>query len=725
MTVIEPIRLRRGGQRPAPVARAFAGLRHSLARVALVLVVLVVLAAAATTTTSVALAAPSSASAAQAPDPGCDPIDPAACLLPYPNDWFTIPDPRSATGVRLSIRPAATPANADGRHIAVAELNRLDGFSPGSMIVTHVGGLDRAGFERTGFPTFARPERYAARRAPVVVIDARTGKRHPVAAELDEQAATPAEADLLIRPLRNFREGRRYVVALRSLRRGDGSLIAAPSAFRRIRDRRPRGALERRRAARLASAFQALAKARISRKSLYLAWDFTVAGRAALSGRMLAIRDSAFDELGDRNLRDGKVRGSSPAFQITEVTDLDEEQSPEIMRRVRGELTVPCFLDQAGCPPGSRFALDRRGMPKRIAGNTMRAPFVCQIPRAAATAPAQPVLYGHGLLGDREELVRSASYAQAAQEHGIVFCATDWKGMSSEDLPTIAGRVLPDLGRFPLLADRAQQGMLAFLLLGRAMIHPHGLRADPAFQVAGHSALARGPLGFNGNSQGGIMGGALTAVAPDFEHSALGVPGMSFSTLLDRSTQFTAFASILYRHYARGVERPLGLALIQQLWDRAEADGYAQHMTRSPLPDTPRHAVLLLMAFGDHQVANVATAVEARTIGARLRTPALDAGRSPLDLFWGIAAIAPGRSHRGSALLAMDSGPLRLLPGGEPAGTPPAPLGNTPPAQGVDPHALGGTSPEIRRLVARFLRDGVLASGCDGRPCYIAGWAGP
>ena len=37
--------------------------------------------------------------------------------------------------------------------------------------------------------------------------------------------------------------------------------------------------------------------------------------------------------------------------------------------------------------------------------------------------------------------------------------------------------------------------------------------------------------------------------------------------------------------------------------------------------------MLQLLSFGDHQVANVATEVEARTIGSRLRLPAVDPGR--------------------------------------------------------------------------------------------------
>ena len=52
-------------------------------------------------------------------------------------------------------------------------------------------------------------------------------------------------------------------------------------------------------------------------------------------------------------------------------------------------------------------------------------------------------------------------------------------------------------------------------------------------------------------------------------------------------------------------------------------------MTRDPCPNTPPHHVLLSVALGDHQVANVATEIEARTIGAAVRTPYVDPGRRP------------------------------------------------------------------------------------------------
>ncbi len=660
-------------------------------------------------------------------DRGCDPLDQAACLLPWPNDYFSRADRSTDTGRRLALRPGSTPATKEGKSIGVVDFNRSDGFSPGSLIITRVPGLDsNAALDRSGAVRVTDPGRYRTRNQPILLIDAQTGRRWPVMAEVDAQAAAPSQADLLIRPAVNLREGRRYIVALRGLKTASGAPIAAGGAFRVYRDRLPSTdpAVQRRRP-HMEELFARLGRAGVKRRDLYLAWDFKVASAKGLAGPMLSIRNRAFARLGDRNLGDERIQGRAPKFRITSVQDFTPAQNALVSRRVSGEVDVPCFLDLPGCPPGSRFRLNAAGLPVRTPGNVAKAPFICQIPRGVS-GKLQPVLYGHGLLGSRTEVLSSVN-AQAAQEHGLLFCATDWAGMATEDVATIATRVLPDLSNFPLLADRVQQGMLNFLFVARAMAHRNGFGADPAFRPGGRRIVAGRRIAFNGNSQGGIIGGALTAVAPDFTRSALGVPGMNYSTLLDRSVDFDPFAAILYGNYARDETRPLQLALIQLLWDRAEANGYAQHMTRDPYPNTPRHTVLLLEAFGDHQVSNLATGVEARTIGARLRRPALDPGRKGpwVRPFWGLPRIRSFPYGR-SALLVMDSGPLRTAPGGGVIGTPPAPIENVAPRQGVDPHGLGGGSAEIRRLVAAFLAPGgALLAGCGARPCYIGGYTGP
>jgi hypothetical protein len=217
----------------------------------------------------------------------------------------------------------------------------------------------------------------------------------------------------------------------------------------------------------------------------------------------------------------------------------------------------------------------------------------------------------------------------------------------------------------------------------------------------------------------------------DNDRSALGVPGMNYSTLLSRSVDFDTYAEGnfegvetplgLYDAYPNELERPLILSLIQTLWDRAEADGYAEHMTTDPYPNTPPHKVLMQVAFGDHQVANIAAETEARTIGARAYQPALDPGRASVETLFGIPPI--GRfPFDGSAIVYWDSGPMRTE-NGQTVGTPAPPKGNVAPSQGEDPHELPRREPEARLQKSEFLKiGGHVIDVCGGRPCRSGSW---
>ena len=152
---------------------------------------------------------------------------------------------------------------------------------------------------------------------------------------------------------------------------------------------------------------------------------------------------------------------------MTSVQDFTPAQNAYVQRRIDGEVDVPCFLDQPGCPPGSRMRFDSAGLPTRTLGNVAKAPFICQIPRGVS-GRLHPVLYGHGLFGSRFESLTTFNQ-QAMQEHGLMSCATDWWGMSSDDVPTVVGRILPDLSNSPCSPIAPQQGMLNFLFVGRAM----------------------------------------------------------------------------------------------------------------------------------------------------------------------------------------------------------------------------------------------------------------
>jgi hypothetical protein len=671
------------------------------------------------------------------------------CLFPFPSDHYTVSDSSTPTGRRVSLSPESTPSNNSGVHINPAGINTSDGFSPGESIVTRIPGLDTPqAFQNTGAVPLTDMDRAFDANQPVVLIDASTGQRQLIFSELDATASSPGDTDLIIRPGKNLLEGHRYIVALRNLKDASGATIPAPPGFALYRDgvQTDASAIEQRRA-HFDEILSKLQGAGIDRSNLYDAWDFTVASTPNLTQRMLSIRDRGLADLDDNTPGDGVMQGSAPPFTVTDITDFGTDTTgngAENIRQVTGTYEVPCFLN-SGCSdpdgnylPGGEFDLGSDGLPQ--ANGTMTARFTCNIPRSAVTDTGggvfdvdhqvRPSMYGHGLFGDYTE-VHTRNVRQLGNTEGVLTCATDWTGMMEDDVGTAVG-ALQDLSKFQALPDGLQQGFLNFIYLGRLLMYDDGFSSDDAFKFSGNSVIDHSQgLYYYGNSQGGIAGGALTAVEPDITRTVLYVPGMNYSTLLTRSVDFDDYAAILYPSYPNESERPLLLAMIQLMWDRGEPDGYANHMTSDPLPNTPAHHVLIDMAYGDHQVSNVATEVEARTIGAPLRYPTLDPGRTPgfVNFFPDIPMLNLPSDADGNGMFVWDIGPKRDDGSGGFLGTDPAPIDNTAPNDdfGVDPHdTVINTSSDIRHQIAEFLKpDGQIIDPCGSDPCYAAGWTGP
>jgi hypothetical protein len=663
-------------------------------------------------------ASTASAGLAAGPAADCQPfLDDVPCLQPFPNNLFT-KKANTPTGRRLNLPADAMPATEDGVAINAAEWNRNDGFSPGSMITIHVPGLDTPqALDNTGPAPVADIAQYKRKGAPVVVVDQKNGERHPIWAELDSTASTPEVTNLLIHPAINFKEKHRYVVALRDLRDGSGNQLQAPRWFELLREGGDLPPELTDQTKRYRSIFRALRKAGIDRDgSLYEAWNFTVASRRGLTARLLEIRDDAFSQLGDNDLADREVQGSSPQFQVTEVENFTQAENPQLLRIVRGTFTVPCYLKDDACPPGATFnyaSAKRDALPSQVPGNVASPKFVCIVPRVATSDPARVSLYGHGLLGSADE-VDAGNIQDMASEHDFVFCGTDTWGMSAGDIPYDV-EALTDLNKFPAVVDRLQQSALNTQFLGRLLIHPQGFASNPAFQQGGSPLIDTSQLFYDGNSQGGISGGMNTAIAPDFTRAVLGVPGMNYGgLLLQRSSDFPLYAATLFGAYTDESEHPLILTLMSQLWDRGEGNGYAAHMTNRALPATPKHKVLMHVAYGDFQVSQYAAAVEARTIGARSYQPALDlpSREQDVNLFYKVPPIKQF-PFNGSAIVIWDSGPG--------INTPP-PLTNTPPEEGPngeDPHSDPRSTVAAREQKSQFLRQGGrVVDVCGGAPCH-------
>lgn len=607
------------------------------------------------------------------------------CLLPFPSDRFTVADPTTPTGRRVAFDPASMPVNAAGLGIDPEHWNDFDGFSPSAALLLQLPGVDLAASGAAPVTDLA-PSLDAD--APIVLLDATTGERLAYWTELDSYAEPGTVPTFFIRPAEALREGHRIVVGVRGLVDGTGAPIEPTAAFAAhrdlvltadpyVEDRRP--AMER--------IFTDLGTAGVARDDLQLAWDLTIASEEALSSRLLHLRDDAFARLGD----------AAPTFTVT----YDEPSTRSgVAREIRGTYEVPMYLTGTG-EPGSEFVLGPDGLPQHT--GTYTSNFRCIIPLSASAAdPASVGLYGHGLLGTANQI--NAPW-RVALDGNRVFCGTDLIGMSESDVPN-AITILQDVSKFNTLADRLQQGHLNTLFLGRLLVHPGGFASSPSFQEGG-TPLIGDDLVYYGISQGGIMGAATTAVAQDWDQATLDVAAINYGLLLDRSIDFDPFRSVLGTAYPTAAERALVLQLIQMLWDRGEAAGYAQHLTEDPYENTPPKQILLHAAFGDHQVTNLGTAYEARTLNIPAKRPALADGRSPeADVFWGIPAV-PSYPHRGSAVVMWDSGAAAQ------------PVTNQPSREGEDPHGDPRAAQPVVDQIVHFFGTGEVIDTCGGTPCTI------
>lgn len=601
------------------------------------------------------------------PNLECDPLVPAYCAYPFPNNVFTVADEDTASGRRLAFSRAAMPPTNDGFQGEPDVINDRDGFSPGGTILAHL-----AGATATGLADPLHIGDSLEDGSLTILLDATTGERVPHFAEIDVNAP-PEEASLMIQPAVGLEYTHRYIVGVRGLVDGAGAPVAASEAFAALRDGTVTDdpAVEERRPLYI-DIFAQLEDEGMMREELQLAWDFTVASREDTNGRVVAMRDAALDAVGD-----------GPTYEILSV---DEDVSESIFRRIEGEIEVPLFLDAPG--PGGILNLDEDGVP--VANGTARYGFTIMVPYSAQQSPAPGVLFGHGLFGNRSQ-VEAPAFGELSNAGNIMFVGVDWIGMSSED-PALVGLVIQsgNLGDFRTLPDRLQQSLVNFLLVTRML--RTSIVDDPALQFEGNGMLDGDTTYYYGGSQGGIMGASYMALATDVTRGVLAVPGQSYNLLLERSVDFDAFADVINGNYPQAFDRQMILGLVQLLWDRAEPSGFSRHIIDDTLPGTPSHQVLLLDAIGDHQVTTLGAHVMARTIGVPLLA------ENPREV-WGLEQQEGPLS---SALVEYDFG------------LPPIPLGNEPMREGQDPHGRLTDVPAAIQTATEYFHSGQAVNYCDG-----------
>ncbi len=656
----------------------------------------------------------------------CENVNALHCLAPWPSNRYLVDDPSTRTGHRLALPQAAMPRNRRAIQVDPAEWNQMDGFSPAtSMVTVFRGPLDTS---------VLADERHIgdslAASSPTVLLEVRddgTTARVAHYAEVDSWAdVDPSETPFYIRPAARLEPRTRYVVAIRGLTRASGEAVEPSDYFRALRDGTPLAEaadLEARRA-HFEDIFGLLEAAGVERSSLIEAWDFDTASDESLYADVVTLRDEA--------IRLNDVAGNC---RIT-VNEVEQAPADDVWRRLRGTVRVALFLNDAdpgGTTPESvnlaRIHRDASGRPTQNETTPFaEVPFTATIPTSvyarlrAGGAPVRLLTYGHGLFGDRNE-VEAGWFRATTEELEMIGVAVDWWGMSTDDVVRVT-RSLGEFSSFIATPERLGQGMTNFLVLTHSFINA-GLgrceivgtsEVDEPFHVApeagGDPVLAYDPAEryYYGNSQGGIMGLALAGLSTDIVRFVSGVGGMSYSTMIPRSTNWQVYGAIMRNSYRRQADRAFLMTMAQSQWDLGEPSTYARFIHDTlpcslgddvcPGGRTPDHHVLMMIGQDDAQVANITADTAARTIGSM---PVL---LPPAYMPWGLETTT-GSDGSTSVLDAMA---IFAIPG-----TPALPLGTRDPIADNPAHEGVRRSAAGHRMMDGFLRpDGRITQSCDG-----------
>lgn len=657
----------------------------------------------------------------------CENVNAHLCLAPWPSNRYLVDDATTRTGHRISIPEAAIPPNRRGIRANPAQWNAMDGFSPATSIVTV--------FDVPLDTSVLADERHIgdslAADSRTVLLEVREGATPTRVAHYAEVDTWPqvdaAQVPFYIRPAARLRPRTRYIVAIQNLTTTSGTPVAASEYFRALRDDTPlpeAADIETRRA-HFEEIFDVLEGAGVARAGIVEAWDFTTASDESLYTDMVTIRDEA--------IRQNDVAGNC---RIT-INTIEEAPSANVYRRMEGTFRVPLFLN--GTDPGGSTleSVNLARLHRDAAGNVTQndetpfaeVPFVATIPASVYArvrdggAPARLLTYGHGLFGDRGEAY-SGWFRDTIEELEMVGIAIDWWGMSMDDVVRVT-RALSEFSTFVATPERLEQGLVNFLVLTHSFINAGLDRCEIVGTTDVAQPLHIAPTAggtavlsydhtqryYYGNSQGGIMGLALAGLSTDIERFVSGVGGMSYSTMIPRSTNWQLYGTIMSNSYSRHVDRALLMTMAQSQWDYGEPSTYAAFIHGETLPcalgetycpggRTPEHHVLMMIGQDDAQVANITADTAARTMG---NTPVLLP--SPY-MPYGLETTTGSDGTQ----TVLDALAIFAIPG-----TPALPLGTRDPIADNPAHEGVRRSAAGHRMMDRFLRpDGRIEQTCDG-----------
>jgi len=518
--------------------------------------------------------------ACEGPAPEGEGIVGDALLNPFPSML-------AMTDGHLDIPADALPVPIDGTPVPFDRLGFRTGFSR-----AQVSWLKLPDPDASGFPTWKAP---TPGEGSVLLVDLDDGEFLPVMAELDAHEDAADEPSILIRPLVAMTPGHRVAVVVTK------DVAPRPERFDALIGLRPPEDL-----ADYAPDFRALIDdldgLGVPEGDIALAWDFPIdanGGRTTLQ--------SALDQAVVPN-----------TWTLPRVRDLDlgELVAPTTWRAADGSFDSPSFLlaDDDWLDLGDDGTVTQHG--------TLPSYLYVHIPESVKDAPAGtvPVLvFGHGIFGSPEYYLDDDEDENGllalADEAGVIVVATRWRGMYAGARVDALGAA-QDFGQLPIVTDRLLQGVIDTRTLVE-MVNSGPFLDDPVFLGASGQKLPDPTkVGYYGISLGGIGGAVLIGSGAPVDAGVLHVGGSSWSTMLERSTQWVAFELFLEVSIPDPADRQLLYAGMQLFWDPVDPVAWSDELAAGP-------PVLWQESIGDEQVPNFTTEIVARSAGATLLGPAV------------------------------------------------------------------------------------------------------
>lgn len=562
-------------------------------------------------------------------------------LAPFPDDWWTVPDASTTSGLRLAF---AGPPFGDGRDAVLdgieASVNGFDGWSPvGPIILSFSHAVERS----------LLPQSESESQdpfAPVSIFDLDPsspsfGARIPYRVEPRDDGAPDGSTDhaLMLFPAITLRPGGQYavVVSRRLLAAGDASRPFEASAFfsRAAGAPAPEDDAATQRIRSLVSPvldfLEATPAVPVPREDVALALRVSIRSLLRDPTDLLAIKEDA-------------LTAAPPVLTVETTTSTSRRTLV-----VRGKIALPDYL---GTPDGGALTRDpATGRPKPWRDEPV--PFVMTLPAQAAAGPVPIVIYQHGSPGSPEEILGTNNEFLDDAGYALLGIQDTANRRFGADSAAQTGAILVHLivnGRIPLL-ELQTHANLQYLL--RALPAIAARDWLPAGAPDGQPELDATKILYRGISFGAHHSLGFLPFAPEVT-AAVSVVGAGrfYENTLHQLDFFGVIPGIqVFLPTVRPIELLVGLAAIQNDEDLQDPHHLARHLYRERLPiagipaGAPPPSLLWLEGVGDNVVSNNATRAAARELGipqvghVRRASPVLEQVAAPLA-----GNVGPGRT---------------------------------------------------------------------------------